>query len=411
MEAPVAGFYYAGVVGGNDDTIVNLPLSLAVFKNDRQYKGIYLRADSDQVTVIGQNELNAYSETFFILPYKRSSVMKEYVYYGISVRGHTSSYQGAILIVGTEDNTTMKLTVTQTATTNYGHTYNPGTEYSFVINRLQTFYIRTSSYASDFTGSKIVTDKQVSVFSGHESTLIPYNLCCEDTLIEQVPPVTSWGRVFYTMPIANRRYYIIKVLAAHNSTLVDMYCNNFKSSYSINEGRYFERLQSQSEYCAIYSNKPILVVQLCRGGYDERNYYGDPMMMIIPDTNQFSSKTPITTIRNPSRSGYSHYVNIIVLAKYYQPSLIYIASGGSNTSLSSQGWTPIKVKHNTEAYVTQMSLSEGGAEIFHANEDALLTVLNYGTVNQGSYGHPGRLGFVAGLLLAINKLFTVLHGS
>ena len=394
IEAPVAGFYYSGVAS-NDGTTINLPFDLAVFSSHRQYKGIYIRADSDELTVVGQNEKNGISDTFLVTHYEQSSTNTEYVYYGISVRGYSSSYQGAILIVGTENNTTMKLRVTQTATTNYGHTYYTGREYSFVINRLQTFYIRSSSYTSDLTGTTIVTDKQVSVFSGHESTRIPYNLCCEDTIIEQIPPVTSWGRVFYTMPFVNRKNYEIRILASQNMTKVDLYCNNFYEFSSINEGQYYSKISQ--EYCVIRSDKPVLVAQFSRGGYDERDYFGDPMMMIISDTLQFSHKVPITTMHNPSRSDYKHYINIMVLAQYYQPDMIHLISGGSNVSLNTQRWVPIKVKHAIEAYATQVTLTEGVAEVIHDNTEALLMLNVYGISYYGSYGHPGRLGHLTGL--------------
>ena len=397
IDAPVAGFYHTGIVYGSNETVVNLPFSVAVFRNDRDYKGIYLKTDIDVLTVIGQNEVNQYSETFLILPYKRSSVLTEYVYYGISVRGYHSSYQGAILIIGTEDNTVMKLTVTQTATTNTGTTLYTGREYSFVINRLQTFYIRSSSYTSDLTGTKIVTDKQVSVFSGHERAKVPWSTCCDDQLIEQVPPVTSWGRIFYTMPLATRRYYTIKILASQASTGIDVYCNNLKEFYAINEGQYYSRTLSQGEYCVIQSNKPVLVAQFSHGR--DQDSFGDPMMVIIPDVLQFSNRFPVTTICNPSRSGYRHYLNIIVLAQYYQPDMIYLISGGRNTSLNTQEWVSIKVGHTIEAYATQVTISEGVAEIIHANMDGLMTVTTYGFTSYESYGHPGRLGHVTGLLL------------
>jgi len=395
IEAPVAGFYHTGVVDGS--TAVYLPFSIAVFRNDRQYKGVYLRTDSDAVTIIGQNEANHISETFLILPYNKSSVLSEFVYYGMSVRGYSSSYQGAILIVGTEDNTIMKLTVTQTATTSLGNTLNTGREYSFVINRLQTFYIRSSSYTYDLTGTKIITNRQVSVFSGHESTRIPTNLCCPNPLIEQVPPVKSWGRVFYTMPLATRKSYLVKILASYNLTEIDLYCNNFKESQTISERQFYVKTLSQKEHCVIHSNKPVLVAQFSHGGYEERDYIGDPMMMITPDVVQFSNRFVSITIRNTTRSDYKHYVNIIVLAQYYQPDMIHLISGGKNASLNTLKWVPIRVKHSIEAYATQMTISGDVVEIAHANENALMTVVIYGFANQGGYGHPGRLDFVPGL--------------
>jgi len=394
----VVGYYYNGVVDSGSEVIVNLPFSVAVFTNDTEYKGIFLKADSNSVIVIGQNEANGSSDTFYAIPYKRSSVITEYMYYGISVPGYSSSYQSTILIVGTEDNITMKLTVTQAATTNTGNTLYTGREYSFVINRLQTFYIRSTG---DLTGTKIVTDKQVSVFSGHESAQVPHDLCCGDTLIEQVPPVTSWGRVFYTMPLATRKSYTLKVVSSYNLTEVNIYCNNFGKSHTINEGQYYAETLSQ-ENCVIYSNKPVLVAQFSHGGYEEGDYIGDPMMLIIPNTLQFSNKVSITTIRNATQTGYKHYINIIVLAQYYQPDIIYLISGGRNISLSTQEWVPIKVKYTTEAYATQVTISEGVVEIIHANEVALMAVSVYGFTEYGSYGHPGVLSYLTGLFYSLS---------
>ena len=392
IEAPIVGYYYNGVVDSGDEIIVSLPFSVAVFPNDTEYKGIFLKADSNAVIVIGQNEANGSSDTFFAIPYKRSSVITEYVYYGISVAGYSSSYQSAILIVGTEDNTTMKLTVTQTATTNTGNTLYTGREYSFVINRLQTFYIRSTG---DLTGTKMVTDKQVSVFSGHELAQIPQDLCCGDLLIEQVPPVTSWGRVFYTMPLATRLSYTVKILASHNLTEIDLYCNNIKEAHIINDGEFCNKVLSHGEVCVIYSNKPVLVAQFSHG-LDEDGI-GDPMMMIVPDTHEFSNRISVTTIRNTTQFGYQHYLNIIVLAQYYQPDMIHLISGGRNISLNTQEWVPIKVKHTTEAYVTQLTISEGVAEIIHANEAALMAANIYGFSKYESYGHLGKMGYLAGL--------------
>jgi len=400
IEAPVVGYYYDGVVDSGGEVIVSLPFSVAVFPNDTEYKGIFIKADSSEVIVIGQNEANGSSDTFYAIPYKRSSVIKEYVYYGISVPGYSLSYQSVILIVGTEDNTTMKLTVTQTATTNTGNTLYTGSEYSFVIDRLQTFYIRSTG---DLTGTKIFTDKQVSVFSGHESTQVPHDLCCSDTLIEQVPPVTSWGRVFYTMPLATRRSYTIKILASHNSTEINIHCNNLEESHIINEesriideGQYYTKSFSH-DYCAIKSTKPVLVVQLSHGGYEEGDYIGDPMMILVPDAFEFSNQITVTTIHNATQSGYKHYVNIIVLAQYYQPDKILLKSEEKNQSLNTQEWIPIKVGLTTEAYVTQVTISEGVAEIIHADEAALIAVVIYGFTKYESYGHPGRLVYATGL--------------
>ena len=333
VEASGVGFHQRGVINGDSDFVIILPTRLTVLSqsiNDSS-KGIHLRLNSDTVMVFGQNERSATSDTFFALPYKRSKGAT--TYYGMSLPGFSLSHQSAILIVGTEDNTTMKLTVTQTATTNTGTTLYTGKEYSFVVNRLQTFYIRSTG---DLTGTKIVTDKQVSVFSGHEGAQLTTTTYFGSVLVEQVPPVTFWGRIFYATALANRSFYTVKILASFNFTKVDIFCNNSMESITLSESQHHNKTLSHQESCAIHSNQPVLVVQFSHSGFEEDDGHGDPMMMIIPATVHFSDTFSVTTIRNASSPGYRHYINIIVLAQYYQPDMIHLISGGRNISLNTQ---------------------------------------------------------------------------
>ena len=390
IEAPEARFHLTGVVDGNGDLVVMIPTSLTVLSQTsavHSSKGIHVSLDSDKIVVFGQNERGATSDTFFALPYKRTK--RAVIYYGMSLPGFISSLQSAILIVGTEDNTIMKLTVTQTATTNTGNTLLTGREYSFAINRLQTFYIRSTG---DLTGTKIVTDKQVSVFSGHEGARMPHNdFCCWDVLVEQIPPATSWGRIFYITPLVSRLSYTIKILASLNFTRVDIFCKDSVESVNLIESQHYNKTLSQQESCAIHSNQPILVVQFSHSANEDGGNHGDPMMMIIPATSHFSRTFRVSSIRNPTTPDYQHHINIIVLAQYYQPDMIQLISGGRNISPDTQRWIPIKVDGISEAYATQVNVSEGIAEIIHPNESALMTVNSYGFAQIDSYGHPGRL--------------------
>ena len=50
------------------------------------------------------------------------------------------------------------------------------------------------------------------------------------------------GKVYYFGPLAGWSSYKIKVLAAYDSTLVDIYCNNTANSYNINAGRFLDTM-------------------------------------------------------------------------------------------------------------------------------------------------------------------------
>ena len=383
IEAASVNYYHNGMISTGNDTILRLPVSV---QNDDQHKGIYLTTNSDKVTVIGQNLGPFGSDSYLALPIINLGDI-DYVYYGISVPKtfHNKYFPSfnSILMVGTEDNTVMKLTVTQSVDISMSiGTLIPGREYCFVINRLQTVYVRS---LEDLSGTKIVTNKPVSVFSGHQHYLI-----------EQIPPTELWGNTYYTAPFANRTLYTIKLLSAYNSTIVNIYCNNVMELYTMNEGQFVNKTVLSQQYCAIYSNNKILVVQFSHGGA-QKSGLDDPAMILVPSVNQYLNILTFSTIRNPLSSPYHHYINIIVMTQYYQPNMIYLISGGVNMSLSTQQWRPIQVNGTTKAYTTQVNISEGVAEIFHSNSTAKLMVIVYGFSRYDNrYGHIGGILLHAG---------------
>ena len=395
IEAPGVGEYYNGTLATKNVTIVNLNDNVIVTSHVEQDKGIYLTTDSNRVTVIGQTLDYTTSDTFLALPLINFCVI-EHIYYGISVDRTTYGFitlTSIVLIVGTENNTTMKLTVPQSVKISVGNitiALCPGREYSFIINRLQTIFIES---LDDLTGTKVTTNNQVSVFSGHQSANIPASTGNLDHLIEQIPPTKVWGTTHYTVPLATRASYTIKVLAAYNSTNVTIYCNDTVEHFAINEGEFIIKTLMLQEYCAIYSDRKVLLVQFSHG-YKDDLVNGDPMMTLVPATVQYLDRLDFSTIS--SSENYSHYVNIIVMAQYYQPSMIYLRSGGVNMSLESQEWVPIVVNNITEAYAARVNVQEGLVQLVHANPTGLLTAIAYGFSLLTGYGHPGGLKVTTG---------------
>ncbi|XP_065888958.1 uncharacterized protein [Dysidea avara] len=390
VEAPGVGYYANGTVLNDREVIVNFPYTLITSSHNDQNKGIHLMIGSDKVTVIGQNFRHHSTDTFLCLPIKSLSV-DEYVYYGISVpRPNILQGSGTILVVGTENNTIMRLTVTQPVTVSISEStvnITVNIQYSFVIKRFQTVLIKS---LDDLTGTKIVTDKPVSVLSGHECGRVPNNVASCEHLIEQVPPTTLWGRAYYVAPLATRMSYTIKIVAAFNFTIIDFYCNNQRETYIIDDGKSFNKTLSLQEHCAIYSSKEILVVQFSHGQLDD-DITGDPIMTLVPATNYYNNKFHFSTFQDPSPHNYRfvNFINIIVLAQYYQPDMIYLISGGVNRSLDTQQWVPIMVNNVTEAYGVQVNITEGVAELAHHNTIASMYLLVYGWGHHHSYGHPG----------------------
>ena len=396
IEAPGVTYYHNGTFTSDNGIMIDLPEDVIVSSHTEQHKGIHASIQSERVTLIGQTISSFTGDTFLVLPTTTCNNIMEYVYYGISVARSTvvsSIWPSLVLAVGTQNNTKLKLTVTQFANISVGNIttkLSPGREYSFIINHLQTLLIES---IDDLTGTKIVTNNEVSVLSGHEAGNVPRNLYFADHLIEQIPSTEFWGSKYYTAPFVTTSY-TIKVLAAYNSTNVTIYCNDTVEHFAINEGEFINKTLMLQEYCTICSNRKVLVVQFSNGRIDSsnRNSIGDPMMTLVPATIQYLNRLDFSTILSPEN--FNHYVNIIVMAQYYQPSMIYLRSGGVNMSLESQEWVPIVVNNITEAYATRVDVSEGLVQVVHTNLRGLITAIAYGFKIRGGYGHPGGLNLI-----------------
>ena len=386
VEAPEIGFEDEGDVAPNDVKSLALSVELEASLHTHTYKGIHLKLNNSNVAVLGQNLVyRSTVDTFLIMPHSKLCVT-EYVYFGISVSDGLNTNRSVVIIVGNENDTTVMLTVTQVTDINvdgFNVELPPYREYQLEIRALQTVYI--ASY-NDLSGTKIVTDKPVSVFSGHECAKLQSNVKSCDHLIEQMPPTTLWGKEHYTMPLASHPYSI-KILAAHDSTNVDIYCKNaaVKQEY-LNEGKYFSLTLKMEQYCAVYSNKEVLIVQFSHGDHTY-NHNGSAVMMVIPALRQYFSIFDVSTIHAPN---FVNHINIIVTAHCFHPEVMYMVTAeGLHQSLEEQTWVPIRVNGRAKMYTTKMNVSKGMVKIIHTMPGALMTVVAYGFTEDKGYGHVG----------------------
>ena len=400
IEAPVTSYHRNGSIPENARVVEIFPVNLTGISysfpnklNDEHKEGVYIKVNSTQVNVIGQSKGAYNTDTFFALPIEDLH-LDEYVYYGVSVASNTLA-DGSVVVVGSEDDTILNITVPVSANIKVNNTeqwctLNPNVQNSYKINRLQIVYVATS--IRDLTGTRVVSNKPVSVFSGHECAWVPDEVLSCDHLMEQMLPIDLWGTVHYVAPLASRSDYTIKILAAHDYTIVEMRCNNDQTNYTIDTGECVSRQLNNREFCAIHSDNVVLVAQFSHG-YGQ----GDSMMTLIPATTHYTNTITSSTIHDPIETSYRHYINIIVMADYYQPNMIFLTAGGVNQSLESQSWVPIRRGNSTEAYAAQvrLNIAEGVFEIRHTIQTALMTAVVYGFLNsargQEGYGHPGWL--------------------
>ena len=381
VEIPGLGYSDNGTV--QNWLPITFPRDVVVSSIDDRDHGIYLKTSSDNVNVAGFNVQSESVDSFRVLPVTKLNVDK-YTYYAISIGGTQPGglFKHSILIVGTEDSTAMELTVTQPVEVNVdgnATTLVPNTQYSFEIDKLQTVYIAS---IDDLTGSKIVTNKPVSVFSGHEAAR-GFSGSDLDHMVEQVPPTALWDTVHYFAPLANDFIHTVRIVAAEDSTDIDIYCNDTLVSYTIDES-HSVYTTIPPLYCAIYSNKKILVAQF--GHHSVFSNSGGTLMIQIPGTSYYSNRLEFTT--NPISNFQDHYFNLVVLKEYYQPERIWLLTSGFIQQLNNDDWVPIIVNNVTVAYGLQYPIGNyRPVVIVHTNPAAKMTASVYGFNENSGYGH------------------------
>ena len=400
VEAPVTGFYQNGTIIANVQNVVNFPDALSApsyafslnAQNDKYKEGVHVQTNKNKVATIGSYHNG---DTFFAIP-TVDLCLNEYTYLAVSVSINQIWSDGSIVIVATANQTILNITVLVSDVQikiNNSVEWSPlvpGTLHTYEIQRLQIVYIAVLS--SDLTGTKVTTNKPISLLSGHECAFIPSHAQRCGNLMEQIPPTELWGTVYYFAPLASRTSYTIKIIAAYNSTNVDVYCNDSVSSHIVNAGEFINMTYDNQEFCGVTANQVVLVTQFSHS-YDSDSH-GNPMMTLIPATSHYTNSITSSTVE--ITSCYDHYINIIILASYYQPEMISITTvGGVSQSLDSQSWVPIMRNGVTEAYAAQVNIPHGVFEVAHVNDSALMTVVVYGfvtwTLYHVGYGHPGWL--------------------
>ena len=360
------GFNYSGTVSHNLASVISLGHTYQVDSSNDSSKGIKIFAGNKKIKVYGENYYKTTTDTFLALPCTRQNV-REYSYYGISFHDG-SNRLSQLLIVGCEDNTTVTV-ASQTITLNMMETY---------------LYERDE----DLTGTRVVSNNPISLFSGHQCTYVPENEDACDHLTEQLPNTATWGRRFLTASLAGRNTNdMYRILASQPSTIVTVTCSTQLDSniYNLSSAGDWETIVipgSDSSYCAIESSKPLLVVQFALGYDVDSN--GDPFVMIVPAIEQYSNELNIYITPNFSMN----FITLYVAPIYYQPDMIYV----DNISQENADWVAIYCADNAVCgYATYANLSVGNHQIYHTYVWGRIGVSVYGFDYYNSYGYPGDL--------------------
>jgi IgGFc binding protein/Bacterial Ig-like domain (group 1)/HYR domain/Secretion system C-terminal sorting domain len=238
-------------------------------------KGIHITATTE-VTVYGMNAQTATTDAFLGFP--TDAIGSSYYVMGYN-RDFSFSLPTQATILATQNATTVTVTASVTS-----GPFTAGVPTNIVLQEGQVYQLRSLVTNADYTGTRITSDKPISVFGGAQCTNISGVLRACDHLVEQLPPLSSWGKSFATVPLATRTGGdVFRLMAQTNGTAVSV---NGVVVANLNAGQFFETILGSATYNRISSNLPILVGQYSRSS-EADGVTSDPFFALVPPDEQF----------------------------------------------------------------------------------------------------------------------------
>ena len=178
-------------------------------------------------------------------------------------------YRGEFSVVagGTHTNVTVVPTCRTQAGANL-QAMVPLQSYTYTIDPYQVLNVKSDEDLGDLTGSLVLSDKPVAVFSGHEAA-ISSDRCCADHLEHQMFPVSTWGNEYVAARSYPRQvekdYW--RIIAAENDTTVELSPPvEGVNARTINRGQWFEIVTGED--FVVTADKPIAVGQLLASSHE-----------------------------------------------------------------------------------------------------------------------------------------------
>ena len=302
-----------------------------------------------------------------------------FVHYVISVhfmdelRSSHLKYQ-VVHIIALADNTAIHIASNTEININ-GMIVTKGEDYLLTMSIGDTL---TISSGEDLTGSRVTSNKAVSLFFGHY---------CEDTtcslfLLQQIPPFNSWGSYFIMHTnISHERELIgnwIRLLASDIGANVTLNCTTdeiyYESSYYLDFREHILLLITH-DHCAITSDENILIIQF----QNSTKSSADTFMLVVPGLVHYENHYVFHTVDNFSVA----VMTVPTENPTFNPLQV-------NKSIQFLDWKRIEL--NTEIYYyTTLSLPAGTHTIRFVGNHVTFGITVYGGNTTDTYAIPAGM--------------------
>lgn len=374
VSIPLQNWTQPFTVSANDVTIVTLPIYTEVQGSETvEDVGIHLTS-IDPISVYIHQYKDFRAEATVVLP--KGSLDKEYyvlTYTGINQQN--GIFPSEFLIVGTEDETNISITVSDETRANKP----AGSNFNIQLNTGEVYQVQAKLGSGDLTGTHIIADKKIAVFGGNQWTEVPTGCNARDNLLEQMYPLSTWGKKFVTIPNDKVSFDIFRILAAENNTVIEV-LGSVTQNYTLNAGEFEEYAISEATF--VTANKPIQIAQFLVGSQCSGYALGDPSMVLLNSVEQ--TRDTVTLYNSRFENISENYINIIAAT----PDFPFITLDGQELPSNATFGT---VGQNNEFTFARIPVNSGAHTILSEACGIIATAYGYGTVE--SYAYSGGASF------------------
>lgn len=305
ISIPGQGWSQSFTVAPNDVSLIIVP-EFAESKGSEVItpNAINVRTQNLSSVYIHQYQNNR-SEATIVLPVSAlGDTYYAMTYTGIFEIGN--HYPAEFLAIAYEDDT--ELTIQLADESRMGRP--AGSVFTVTLDKGETYQLQAALNTSDLTGSLITGNKNFNLLAGNTWSRIPMECGFRDNLIEQMTPLSTWGRQFVAVPLVEMDFTILKILASKDNTEVTITESQNTISFQLNTGEFVAH-RVFNEAAFINSNEPILVGQFIPGQMCSGHSLGDPAMLVLNAVEQ--NRDTVTLYNSSFQNIKENYINIIVL--------------------------------------------------------------------------------------------------
>ena len=254
-----------------------------------RFKGIHVKSDQPISLSIFY-----YLYLYLVLPCHEYPGVSQYEYYTVSTSSYHNTSLSEFLLVGCSNNTnitivpSVDLFIPLDAQVNgsVDILVTKGRSHTITLHEGQTLLLGKRN-GSDISGTRIISNKPLTVMTGHECGGTPdmfeRSMC--HWLQLQVPPTITWGKKFIlTNFIHNRGLPLshVKIVTSQTNTTITVHCNGTTNTTRYSVGTVGTYRYNITDYCFIEADKPIFVVQFPHSFF---RYYTS--MVLIASMEQY----------------------------------------------------------------------------------------------------------------------------